>query len=542
MQLEQIAVTLRPRTGWEAIDLGYAMVQAWWRPILRVWSVTYVPVALIVNLACWFEPVYAVMIMWWLKPAFDRVVLHVLSNAAFGEMPGVADTLRALPRLWWNNRLLAALTYARLSPVRSFHLPVTQLEASRGKAARNRMRVLGREGRSPAVWLTVVSVHLEVTLYLCVCLLINLLSPGEPLFQFSWQAIFNPQSSHAVQYLSNGINTIVITVLEPLYVAAGFSLYLNCRTALEGWDVELTFKRLAARIDEQQQKMRRLGAAAASCVLTLALGLAMPPEARAQSCPIPDAATNPAAGAANDDEPEEPTEPAKSGAPDTGARQRIAKVLADPVFGEEKPAWRLRYVGPNWWGAERSKPNDWSTLSKIVEYLAKGFRVVVWIAGAILLIGLSYLLIRYVRRSRRSTAPASSLPDMLFGLDVRPESIPDDLAAAVSALLAAGDMRAAIGLLYRAALVSLLQEGRIDIQPGDTEGDCERRVQRAYVQGADETGKAEFFIRLVRSWQQVAYAHRMPAHDTVQVLAAEWTRHFRVPGPAPVRTSLSEAA
>ena len=36
-------------------------------------------------------------------------------------------------------------------------------------------------------------------------------------------------------------------VLEPFYVAAGFGLYLNRRTLLEGWDIEVALRRIAAR-------------------------------------------------------------------------------------------------------------------------------------------------------------------------------------------------------------------------------------------------------------------------------------------------------
>ena len=37
-----------------------------------------------------------------------------------------------------------------------------------------------------------------------------------------------------------------VLVLEPFYVAAGFGLYLNRRTMLEGWDIEVALRRIAA--------------------------------------------------------------------------------------------------------------------------------------------------------------------------------------------------------------------------------------------------------------------------------------------------------
>jgi hypothetical protein len=41
---------------------------------------------------------------------------------------------------------------------------------------------------------------------------------------------------------------VVVTLVEPFYVGAGFALYLNCRTRIEGWDVELAFRRMATRL------------------------------------------------------------------------------------------------------------------------------------------------------------------------------------------------------------------------------------------------------------------------------------------------------
>jgi uncharacterized membrane protein len=44
---------------------------------------------------------------------------------------------------------------------------------------------------------------------------------------------------------------LIISIIEPLYVAAGFALYLNRRTHLEGWDIELIFRRIAAHLSTE---------------------------------------------------------------------------------------------------------------------------------------------------------------------------------------------------------------------------------------------------------------------------------------------------
>ena len=40
---------------------------------------------------------------------------------------------------------------------------------------------------------------------------------------------------------------VALFLIEPLYVASDFTLYLNRRTELEGWDIEIAFRQLAAR-------------------------------------------------------------------------------------------------------------------------------------------------------------------------------------------------------------------------------------------------------------------------------------------------------
>ncbi|HAQ27742.1 MAG TPA: DUF4129 domain-containing protein, partial [Pseudomonas sp.] len=51
-----------------------------------------------------------------------------------------------------------------------------------------------------------------------------------------------------LEHLTNLLYALVLVVWEPIYVASGFSLYLNRRTILEGWDIELAFRRLRTRL------------------------------------------------------------------------------------------------------------------------------------------------------------------------------------------------------------------------------------------------------------------------------------------------------
>src|SRR3954465_10461200 len=87
VRLTALAVALRRRTPWEATDLGLAMLQRWWRPVYAAHALVVAPGALgLVALGWTFDAVWAAMLVfWWLEPLYDRVVLHVLSRAVFGE-------------------------------------------------------------------------------------------------------------------------------------------------------------------------------------------------------------------------------------------------------------------------------------------------------------------------------------------------------------------------------------------------------------------------------------------------------------------------
>jgi hypothetical protein len=542
MRLESMSVVLRQRSAWEAMDLGYAMMQHWYKPVMKAWLAVYVPATLIIGLFAWRYPVLAAVVLWWLKPAFDRVVLHVLAGAVFGSTPTLRETVRALKHLWWKNGLFAALTYARFNLARSFTLPVVQLEGSRGSQARKRRSILGAQGWSAGVGLTWIALHVEFVMVVSAYLLVFVFTPGETMERFTWQTLFaGDANASGVVYLL--MNAVVVSFLEPFYVAAGFAIYLNCRTNIEGWDVELAFKRMALRIKADQPTSRTPSSLRRVAVMLLAAGLfagtvnvepvaAAEPARPASDVPATNASDEPEA-MPEDDSPTEMKEPGDSAdmgiTPQTGAAEAAVEILDGKEFGENQKSWKLKYVGPEW-SSEREKPKqrDWNFLEGLARVIGESARVIAWIGGGLLVLFILYAIARHISVHGWAWERDADAPDVLFGLDVRPESLPDDIAASARQLLAEGDVRGAVSLLYRGALVSLIQDGRIEIARGDTELECVMRVRRAY--GAEESGvqKADYFASLVSLWQRVAYAQKpVPAAD-VSALIDRWAAHFLV--------------
>lgn len=495
MQLERLAVQLRLRNPWEAIDLGFAMVRTWMKEVYAPWFTVFLPVCAIALLL--LPPQWATLLVWWLKPALDRVVLHVLAGGVFGELPRLRDTLRALPRAL-SPGLIASLTWYRFFLARSFNLPVWQLERQRGAPARLRRRQLQRRVGSHAVWLTIACIHFELALGLSAIALYDLLVPAAGDADFGlFQLLYGEQARHA-QWTFAIVYFAVVSALEPAYVAGGFALYLNRRTALEGWDLEVALRRIGQRAPAASRVPAAASGSVAASLSAIAFAgvlFALPPPAGAQA-------------------PAQP--PAAAGQP----AQIIKEVLARPEFDEYRERTVLEYLGSK---KKETKPKPrtesvgWATF---IDALAQLLRILAWAAVGVALVFVVYYLLRHLGLLGEARAQYTP-PETLFGLDVRPESLPKDIAAEALRLARAGELLKALSLLYRGALAALLHRDGVELASGDTEQDCLRKSRPRLAAPAHA-----YFARLLGAWQQLAYARRRLPDGEIDALCADWAQHF----------------
>ena len=99
MQTEQIAVVVRPREAYEAVDLGFRFARAVFWPLFPAHALVVAAVSLALYLALPDRLWLAALAIWWLKPLYDRVALAVLADALFGRTPTLYETLVSVPRL-----------------------------------------------------------------------------------------------------------------------------------------------------------------------------------------------------------------------------------------------------------------------------------------------------------------------------------------------------------------------------------------------------------------------------------------------------------
>jgi len=88
-------------------------------------------------------------------------------------------------------------------------------------------------------------------------------------------------------------------------------------------------------------------------------------------------------------------------------------------------------------------------------------------------------------------------------LDVRPESLPDDVGAAAWVLWQAGRVPEALSLLYRGALSRLIHQYRVPITASATEGECLELAR-----GRLAAPALRYITQVVRAWEASTYGGR----------------------------------
>ena len=521
MRLTDASVIIRPRSAWEALDLGVLLARRHRSLLSRSWALLTLPVFVLLSAIFWQYPSIAILLFWWLKPLYERLPLHILSHALFGATPSLRQAFKALPGLL-KPQLLASLTWRRLSLTRSFDLPVLQLEGLSGQARSQRLIVLGQRDTGPATWLTIVGSNVETALYLGLLSLLYLLLPQQLKSDWDWSQLMSPESANSLllAHLYNGFYALLLIVWEPIYVACGFSLYLNRRSTLEAWDLELAFRRLRQRLS------------GLSYVLLLACGLfllqpATPAFAAGASgsCPIPQ--FDPAGPEAE----RLLKQPLNSKA----AHSSIAQLLDQPPFenrqsvtrwkfGEDKQAKKASAADSKSLADKLKKLLEQLGLLNNAKHIALSLEVLLWAALFSLLALLAWRYREWLRtfggRIKLPKKRVKQLPTQLFGLEVAPESLPDDIASAAEQLWAE-QPREALGLLYRALLSRLLHDYRLALKGSHTEGEVLQLTEQ--LQLAELSRFAQI---LTRHWQNLAYGHQLPPATLKRGLCEGWRRLF----------------
>jgi hypothetical protein len=240
VQVDALAVRLRPRAPLEAADLGARLCRSSARSVYTCYLVTAVPVMALCLATYEFASWLPALLLWWIKPWLDRTILFVLARSAFGQRTTPSDLWSAQGHVWWR-QLLLTLTWRRLSPWRSFTQPVYQLEGHSFFKIRRRVLQIRGKRTGPALLMTSAFSLAETALTVAVTSLVVWFAPGDGTPDFG--ALFSGEESTIVTLLTSASYAAVVLFLEPFYVGAGFAMYLSRRADLEAWDIEQEFRR-----------------------------------------------------------------------------------------------------------------------------------------------------------------------------------------------------------------------------------------------------------------------------------------------------------
>ncbi len=202
-----------------------------------------------------------------------------------------------------------------------------------------------------------------------------------------------------------------------------------------------------------------------------------------------------------------PSSGASSAADPRAARIETAvdKLRHDPLLSGKHKTHTLRWKHSE--PDKKQEPPDSSLLAwlaALARFINDTSRFLLWgvvaVLVALLLVSARHLI---QLRGFRRRATAASAVSHVRDLDVRPESLPDDVGAAAWALWQAGQVPAALSLLYRGALSRLIHKFLVPITSSATEGEC-----LDLARGRLEPGALRYVTQVVRAWEASIYGGR----------------------------------
>ncbi len=510
MELEKVSAEIRPRSEWEAIDLGLSLTRANIGRIFRGWMASVYPVCLLILLVCWLGGIgvgWGIFLIWWLKPVWERVALHPLSRHLFGEQTGWRDALKVLPQELMKQKLLVILgllltffgwvshntdaldddispdailfwlvvlgvAFYRSRLTRSLLMPIKYLEGLEGTRYSSRATVISQRSSGGASGLTFICLAMEIFIYFSQFQFLAIMIPEG--VNFSWELIwgdFFEAGSETLPswfaFVSGIVYLNALSVTAWFYIGGGFGLYVNSRTWTEGWDIELNFKKIG----------QRLG------ILLLALGLfSVTPEATAAT---------------------------------TSEQERAGEVLSDGAFDV-----KTRKIRESKGGDDSSSSGGESFSANPGAFAAIG-QLIFYTVLAAAIGALIWLIVKNAHIFRRIPSenidPEKAKVTTVAGMNIAPECLPSDVLASARRLWEQGKYQEALGLLYRGAISSLVTRQLVEIEESDTEMDCLRRVRTS-----GEKANSTYFQLLTGAWMSQAYGKQRPAEDDMERLWSQW--------------------
>ena len=200
------------------------------------------------------------------------------------------------------------------------------------------------------------------------------------------------------------------------------------------------------------------------------------------------------------------------------AKRWIQDILEQPEFQTTKEVryWRYRKEQP----VEEKVTHAISGNLSISSQIAQNLEWFLWIIVG----GTSIIAILLVKKNFGLfplTHPFHFSSRDTVTIQITPKtSLPPHVAHRAWELWQNGEARTAISLLYRGSLIVLSTQKGVEIRESATERECLNWVKQY------EPMFHDYFSKLTKVWQSIAYAQHFPNQQEFQQLCEEWKHHF----------------
>ena len=460
-------LALRHRTNFEAIGAGTLLARQYWWQLVAGWLIFALPIFV----AVWFVPnvFLSVFLLWLFKPLYERIPLRFIASTMFNQQTTAKQTLSTV----FSVDTLIWLSVFRLCPGRSTLTPIAALERSSdnlvdipSRRKLIRQRILGNY---LILHLLMFGLEISLVVFLLVVVywavfVLTSVAPDLPSFNpfvlFNFLASINKHIFTTLIFLS-------FAVIAPFYVCCGFSTYLNKRIELEGWDIDLGFRRLIARV---------------SMLLITVFLVANGDLSYAQMRP----------GIAVD----------KATIHET-VKSEIDAIYVESIITEETIRAR-----------ESVERATLETEARVLQIIA-----IVALISFIVFLLWQLRRVDFSRFKPRKVALESKQSTIVAAFHERLE-LPDDVLASSREAWESGNSREAISLLYRGALYYLVSYYECPVHLSHTESACLQLVAENVPQSHSS------FATITGSWQKIAYANKPIETPAFQALVHVYETDF----------------
>jgi hypothetical protein len=413
------------------------------------------------------------IIIWWLKPLFSRIVLHIISIRFFDRSAGFKRLFFGLGKNLLRG-LAGDLLWRRFNPLRSVMMPVRVLELNikSRKRISERKKTLEKGGINYCFLLTIWGVAVEIALLTGMFfffMVINQLMFNNTLFSESfWDIEIFIYAAWCFNYM----------LIETIYTCMGFSLYINSRLEIEGWDIEITFRNFAEKLKEKS-KYAVLLVLMTICLFT----------------PLKSFADN-------------RDESLDSSLSNDIPFEVLQFILDSPELGGEEDSWGIRFRNLPQEEETNTEinPNHLGNLREILAYILRFFLIFVFL-------GLLIFLLIYLYKNKKNKTSEKKYHNFktIHNIQIKDPKI---LLEKAKTFYEQENIRLAWGYCTAAAIQSWSYYRGITFPPNATESDCANIViSKTNVNPCPQT---ELFNRLIKHWIHIAYAGKIPPQGSFE--------------------------